>query len=399
MEFTLNGRPVSVRPAPGASLLEVLRGELGLRSMKDGCAPEGSCGACTVIVDGRAVVSCAQPATPGRRQVGRHASRGCRRRRRERGPTASPRPAPSQCGFCSPGIVMKAEALLGARSGPVPRGDRPGARREPVPLHRLRGDPRRHRAGGRGPRAAGRRRRSTGPAASARARSATRPAELALGEQAVRGRPAGPRDAPRRAPLLGPSARRRPPDRHVARRRTPGRRRGRDVSRRARQAPPGPDRRRLAAARGRGRDDALRRRRAGRRRGRDQAGRPRGRRARRGRLRGARPDHRPVRGAGGRRPAAPRGRQPPVESRSCARGDVDAALAGAAHVATETFRTAADRARLPRAGGVPRRPVRRVGRRGRHRQPRSTSLPGPGRLGGPPPGRLVPGPARERTCG
>ena len=63
MEFTLNGRSVSIEPRPGANLLEVLREAFGLRSMKDGYAPEGSCGACTVIVDGRAVVSCAQPAT------------------------------------------------------------------------------------------------------------------------------------------------------------------------------------------------------------------------------------------------------------------------------------------------------------------------------------------------
>ena len=63
MRFILNGRSVDIRPRPGASVLELLREDCGLRSMKDGCAPEGSCGACTVMVDGRAVVSCAQPAT------------------------------------------------------------------------------------------------------------------------------------------------------------------------------------------------------------------------------------------------------------------------------------------------------------------------------------------------
>ena len=62
MEFTLNGRAVVVSARPEANLLDMLRGEFGLRSMKDGCVPEGSCGACTVMVDGRAVVSCAQPA-------------------------------------------------------------------------------------------------------------------------------------------------------------------------------------------------------------------------------------------------------------------------------------------------------------------------------------------------
>jgi aerobic-type carbon monoxide dehydrogenase small subunit (CoxS/CutS family) len=45
MDFTLNGRWVDLAVRPDASLLEVLREDCGLRSMKDGCAPEGSCGA------------------------------------------------------------------------------------------------------------------------------------------------------------------------------------------------------------------------------------------------------------------------------------------------------------------------------------------------------------------
>ena len=58
MQLTLNGRLIDVAVPDGASLLDVLRDGLGLRSMKDGCAPEGSCGACTVIVDGRRINSC-----------------------------------------------------------------------------------------------------------------------------------------------------------------------------------------------------------------------------------------------------------------------------------------------------------------------------------------------------
>ena len=66
MELTLNGKRVVAEPREGQSLLELLRDDLGLRSVKDGCAPEGSCGACTVLVDGKAVVSCAQKATASR---------------------------------------------------------------------------------------------------------------------------------------------------------------------------------------------------------------------------------------------------------------------------------------------------------------------------------------------
>jgi xanthine dehydrogenase molybdenum-binding subunit len=111
MDFTLNGRPVEVDPAPGESLLDILRGPCGLRSMKDGCAPEGSCGACTVIVDGRAVVSCAQPAA---RVAGRSVEtlEGLPGDVRDTWAACFVATGASQCGYCSPGIVMKAEALL-----------------------------------------------------------------------------------------------------------------------------------------------------------------------------------------------------------------------------------------------------------------------------------------------
>ena len=62
VDITLNGQDRSVAFVEGTSLLQLLRNELGLRSMKDGCAPEGSCGACTVIVYCRPLVSCAKGA-------------------------------------------------------------------------------------------------------------------------------------------------------------------------------------------------------------------------------------------------------------------------------------------------------------------------------------------------
>ena len=111
MHLTLNGRSTDSEVAAGASLLDLLRDGFGLRSMKDGCAPEGSCGACTVIVDGRAVVSCAQPAV-------RFADRevvtveGLSDARRTQWSAAFVDSGASQCGYCSPGLVMKAEALL-----------------------------------------------------------------------------------------------------------------------------------------------------------------------------------------------------------------------------------------------------------------------------------------------
>ncbi len=111
MEFTLNGKTVSAQPTEDTSLLELLREDFGLRSVKDGCAPEGSCGACTVIVDGRAVVSCAQKAT---RFDGKHVvtHEGLSSEERRLWSECFVAAGASQCGYCSPGIVMKAEVLL-----------------------------------------------------------------------------------------------------------------------------------------------------------------------------------------------------------------------------------------------------------------------------------------------
>jgi selenium-dependent xanthine dehydrogenase len=117
MELTLDGRPVVAEPREGQSLLELLRDELGVRSVKDGCAPEGSCGACTVLVDGRAVVSCAQPAA---RVAGKAVvtQQGLAEDARALWADAFVAAGASQCGFCSPGIVMKGEALLAKNPDP-----------------------------------------------------------------------------------------------------------------------------------------------------------------------------------------------------------------------------------------------------------------------------------------
>ncbi len=117
VDFTLNGTPVGVDIRSDMPMIELLREVCGITSVKDGCAPEGSCGACTVLMDGRAVVSCAQPAT---RVAGRSilTQEGLPAADRERWAHAFVASGASQCGFCSPGIVMKAEALLGRNPDP-----------------------------------------------------------------------------------------------------------------------------------------------------------------------------------------------------------------------------------------------------------------------------------------
>ena len=117
MELTLNGQRVVAELREGQSLLELLRDDLGVVSVKDGCAPEGSCGACTVLVDGRAAVSCAQNAA---RVAGKHVvtQEGLAPEDRELWAASFAAAGASQCGFCSPGVVMKAESLL--RKNPDP---------------------------------------------------------------------------------------------------------------------------------------------------------------------------------------------------------------------------------------------------------------------------------------
>src|SRR5580765_5767886 len=108
--FTLNGASVEV-PA-GGSLLDALRESLGVRSAKDGCSPQGQCGCCTVWIDGQPRVACVTP-------VGRVAGRAVTTIEGlvdadDWGRTFADHGG-SQCGFCTPGIIMRAAALSDAQ--------------------------------------------------------------------------------------------------------------------------------------------------------------------------------------------------------------------------------------------------------------------------------------------
>ena len=118
--FTLNGVEVSSASHPLTRLLDVLRDEMGDLSLKEGCG-EGECGACSVLLDGRLANACLLP-------LGR--ADGCTIvtmagvRETPRGKAlveAFAREGAVQCGFCTPGLVMAAEALLSA--DPAPDGE------------------------------------------------------------------------------------------------------------------------------------------------------------------------------------------------------------------------------------------------------------------------------------
>ena len=116
--FELNGQPVRVTAQPGQRLLDLLRGPLRLTGTKEGCA-EGECGACTVMVDDRPINSCLYPALEvdgravvtieGLREADNHLSAVQQ---------AFADAAGTQCGFCSPGMVLAATALLNENTDP-----------------------------------------------------------------------------------------------------------------------------------------------------------------------------------------------------------------------------------------------------------------------------------------
>ena len=117
LQFTLNGEPAEVAFAPHKTLLEVLREDLNLTGTKHGCEL-GECGACTVLVDGRAVLSCL---VLGLEAEGRHVVtiEGM-------GTTARLHPlqemfadlGAAQCGYCSPGFLLAAKELLERNHNP-----------------------------------------------------------------------------------------------------------------------------------------------------------------------------------------------------------------------------------------------------------------------------------------
>ena len=118
LRITLNGQEVRVTVEPSATLAHVLREQLGLTGTKIGCE-EGECGACTVLLDGRPVNSCICPALKAAgRQVltieGLSANGDLHPLQR-----AFVEHGAVQCGYCTPGIILSAVALLNENPHPT----------------------------------------------------------------------------------------------------------------------------------------------------------------------------------------------------------------------------------------------------------------------------------------
>jgi len=119
LNFNLNGEPVQVEIEPHLTVLQLLRDKLELTGTKEGCGM-GECGACTVLLDGKTINSCILPALEieGRRILtieGLSDAKGglhpVQKAFIEHGAV--------QCGFCTPGMVLSAKALLDENPKPT----------------------------------------------------------------------------------------------------------------------------------------------------------------------------------------------------------------------------------------------------------------------------------------
>jgi len=117
LDFVLNGRDTTVAYDEGMRLLEVLREVCGVTSPKDGCSPEGVCGCCTVLLDGRPSLACL---TDPQKAAGLEVVtlEGLPERQRQLLAEAFVRGGAVQCGFCTPGIAVRAAHLLDTNPAP-----------------------------------------------------------------------------------------------------------------------------------------------------------------------------------------------------------------------------------------------------------------------------------------
>lgn len=119
ISFTLNGEPIEVEIEPHLTLLQLLRDKLELTGTKEGCGM-GECGACTVLLDGKTVNSCIFPAleVEGKKVT---TIEGLTDAQGNLHPIqkAFIDYGAIQCGFCTPGMVLSAKALLDERPKPT----------------------------------------------------------------------------------------------------------------------------------------------------------------------------------------------------------------------------------------------------------------------------------------
>ncbi len=118
LSMMLNGKDVSVEVDPGDFLVHVLRDKLGLIGTKVACG-EGECGACTVLVDGKTVTSCIYPALKAQGREVTTIEGLAKAGQLHPIQQAFVDVTAPQCGYCIPGMVMSAKALLDQNPHPA----------------------------------------------------------------------------------------------------------------------------------------------------------------------------------------------------------------------------------------------------------------------------------------
>jgi len=118
IRLTVNGEEEELMATPNRTLLEVLRNDLNLTGAKEGCG-EGACGACTVLVDGQPVYSCLTLAVEVQGKAITTIEGLADGARLHPIQQAFVDHAAIQCGFCSPGMILVAKALLDENPRPT----------------------------------------------------------------------------------------------------------------------------------------------------------------------------------------------------------------------------------------------------------------------------------------
>jgi carbon-monoxide dehydrogenase small subunit len=117
ISFTLNGEPTEVAFAPHKTLLEVLREDLALTGTKHGCEL-GECGTCTVLVDGRAILSCLMLGLDAEGRDVKTIEGMAEGSELHPLQVTFADTGAAQCGYCSPGFLLVAEELLKKNANP-----------------------------------------------------------------------------------------------------------------------------------------------------------------------------------------------------------------------------------------------------------------------------------------
>jgi aerobic carbon-monoxide dehydrogenase small subunit len=117
ISFTINGHPRTVTTDPDRPLLDVLREDLQLTGTKCGCR-EGRCGACTVLIDGKSVVSCLTPIVKAEKTSIRTIEGLAAGEKLHPVQEAFLTENAFQCGYCTPGMIMSVVGLLEEKPHP-----------------------------------------------------------------------------------------------------------------------------------------------------------------------------------------------------------------------------------------------------------------------------------------